>query len=367
MIPILRPDMPDFDAFAGALREIWDSAMLSNWGPYARRFEDIAASYLGVSYAKATVNADIGLTLAIAALQLPEGASVLMPSFTFNSTVNAVLWNKLRPVFCDIDPHTLCIDPADVAARMTPDVVLVSGTHVFGAPCDADALRAAADGRPILFDAAGAYGARYKGRAAGTLGDIEVFSFSATKVVMSGEGGLITTADPTIAERIDYLRGYGFFGDYESRYVGMNGKMSEIHAALGCLSLPTIEDVVARRAAILARYQCNLDGIDGLRFQHIPAGDRSVIKDMAVVFDEGRERVERALTEAGVQTKRYFRPAHTMAAYRAYANGPLPVTEQVADQVLCLPMFNALDTASIDHICDIVRATVPSGVAAVAA
>lgn len=367
MIPILRPEMPDFDTFAGLLREIWDSAMLSNWGPHARRFEDIAASYLGVSYAKATVNADIGLTLAIAALQLPEGAGVLMPSYTFNSTVNAVLWNKLRPVFCDIDPDTFCIDPADVAARMTPDVVLVSGTHVFGAPCDADALRAAADGRPILFDAAQAYGARYKGRAVGTLGDIEVFSFSATKVVMSGEGGLITTADPTLAERIEYLRGYGFSGDYESRYVGMNGKMSEIHAALGCLSLPTIEDVVSRRTAILSRYKHNLDGVDGVRFQHVPAGDRGVVKDVAVVFDEGRERVERALTEAGVQTKRYFKPAHTMAAYRAYANGPLPVTERLAEQVLCLPIFNELGADDIDHICDIVRMAVRNGVRAAAA
>jgi dTDP-4-amino-4,6-dideoxygalactose transaminase len=352
MIPIVRPELPNFDEFVASLREIWDSGILTNWGPNVRRFEQIAGAYLGAPHAKAVVSADIGLTLAIAALQIPEGAAVLLPSYTFNSTVNAVLWNRLCPVFCDVDPDTFCIDAGDVDARIQSDVALVIGTHVFGAPCDVDALRRVAAGRPILFDAAQAYGARYRGRPAGTLGDIEVFSFSVTKVVHSAEGGLLTTADADLAERFDYLRGYGFSGDYESRYVGLNGKMSELHAALGVLTLGRIEEAIARREVLLERYKRNLDGVDGVRFQQVPAADRSAIKDVAVVFERGRDQVEAALTGMGIQTRRYFRPAHTMRAYRGFADRALPVTERLSEQVLCLPIHNTMDTTTVDRICE---------------
>jgi dTDP-4-amino-4,6-dideoxygalactose transaminase len=358
-IPILRPELPDFDTFATSVREIWDSGTLTNWGPFVTRFEEIAAAYLAAPYARAVVSADIGLTLAIAALQLPEGSVALLPSFTFNSTVNAVIWNRLRPVFCDVDPDSFCIDPREVEARMTPEVSLVIGTHVFGSPCDADALRAAAGARPILFDAAQAYGARYRGRMVGGLGDIEVFSFSVTKLVQSAEGGLVTTRSAALAERFEYLRGYGFSGDYESHYVGMNGKMSELHAALACLTLPTVEDAIMRRTAIMARYRRNLAGISGIRFQRVDNLDRSVYKDAAIVFENGRDQVEAALTDEGIQTRRYFRPAHTMRAYQSYAGDALPVTESLARQVLCMPIFNTMDNADVDRVCGIIRAALP--------
>ena len=325
--------------------------MLSNFGTYARRFEAAAQAYLGTPRARAVANCDVGLVIALAALDLPPGAEAIVPSFTFNSTVNAILWNRLTPVFADLEPERLTLDPAEVRALVGPRTAVVVGTHVFGNPCDHDAIRAAAGpGLPIVYDAAHAYGSRYRGRPVGTLGDVEVFSFSGTKLITSAEGGLITAAREEIVTRIEYLRAYGFQTDYESHLAGLNGKMSEIHAALGVLMLESVENAVRRRRDIVARYRGALGDLPDLSFQLVDERDRSTYKDFAILCARGRDDLERKLEAAGIQTKRYFRPAHTMRAYQRFATRPLPRTEQVYASILCLPIFNEIRDAEVDEV-----------------
>jgi dTDP-4-amino-4,6-dideoxygalactose transaminase len=325
--------------------------MLSNFGTFARRFERRAQDYLGTPRVRAVANCDLGLVIALAALDLPSGAEAVVPSFTFNSTVNAILWNRLTPVFADLEPRGLTLDPDEVRALVGPRTAVVVGTHVFGNPCDHDAIRAAAGpSLPIVYDAAHAYGSRYRGRPAGTLGDLEVFSFSGTKPITTAEGGLITAARDALVTRIDYLRAYGFQTDYESHVAGLNAKLSELHAALGVLTLESIEAAVARREQIAARYRQALGDLPGLSFQRVDERDRSTYKDFAILCESGRDDLERALATAGIQTKRYFRPAHTMRAYRRYATRVLPRTEEVYARILCLPIFNEIRDAEVDEV-----------------
>jgi dTDP-4-amino-4,6-dideoxygalactose transaminase len=331
--------------------------MLSNFGKYARRFETQAQDYLGTPRVRAVASCDIGLTLALAALHLPPGGEAIVPSFTFNSTVNAILWNRLTPVFADIDPRRLTLDPVEVERLASRGTGVVVGTHVFGNPADHDAIRAAAPAPvPIIYDAAHAFGSRYRGRAAGTLGDAEVFSFSGTKLVTSAEGGLIATARDDLVTRIEYLRAYGFQNDYESHVVGLNGKISELNAALGCLTMETVERAVERRQEIAARYRSALGEVPGLEFQLVDGRDRSTYKDFAILCPHGRDAVMQRLEAAGVQTKRYFRPAHRMRAYRRYATRPLPRTDDVYARILCVPIFNQMSDAQLDEVIGLVGA-----------
>jgi dTDP-4-amino-4,6-dideoxygalactose transaminase len=332
--------------------------MLSNFGPLAVELEEQSRKYLGSEHLLAASSGDVALILAVRALGLAPGSRVIVPSFTFNSTVNAILWNGLRPVLTDIDPETLNLDPAAVRERIDGAAAIVA-THVFGNPADVDALSAlAAEARvPLLFDAAHGYGSLHDGRHVGTFGAMEVFSLSGTKPVTSGEGGMVVTNDPELAEKIRFLRAYGFQGDYVSRYVGLNGKLSEMHAALGLLTMVRVEEALAARQRHVTGYRERLEALPGITFQRVAAGDRSTFKDLAVLFDDTttRNRVELALTAAGVQTKRYFHPCHTMPAYRPFADHALPATESVYARILCLPLFEELTDVERGLICSIVE------------
>ena len=356
MIPITRPELPPLQDYVKLLEQVWSSHMLSNFGTFAQLFEKRSQAFLGTPRVRAVANGDTGLVLALAALDLPAGSEAIVPSFTFNSTINAVLWNGLVPVFADIDEGALTVPASEIDRLVSKKTSVVVATHTFGNPCDADALRAAAGKLPILYDAAHAFGSRYRGRSAGTLGDLEVFSFSGTKLVTSAEGGLVAASSDALIERIEYLRGYGFLGDYETRWPGLNGKLSELHAALGALTVQTAERAVAQRATLAARYRERLADVPEISFQRIDPKDRTTYKDLALLCAKDRDGLEAKLKDAGVQTKRYFRPAHAMRAYKAHVRGKLPVTEKVASRVLCVPMFNELATDDLDRVADTIRA-----------
>jgi dTDP-4-amino-4,6-dideoxygalactose transaminase len=364
LIPITRPWLPPLRDYVAQLDRIWSSRMLSNFAECATALEALAADYLGAAYVLTVSSGDIALILALRALQLPPRTRVLVPSFTFNSTVNAILWNNLTPAFVDIDPETLNIDPVDAAKRIDGAGAIVA-THVFGNPAPIDELArlAGGAGARLLFDAAHGYGSLRQGKHVGRFGDAEVFSLSGTKLVTSAEGGLFATSNPELAERFRYLRAYGFQYDYHSRYVGLNGKLSELHAALGLLTLARIEDALAARKKHVDHYLRRLVGVPGATFQRVSVEDRSTYKDFAVLFATGEQRylAEAALTAADVQTKRYFRPCHQMEAYRPYAHRPLPATESVYRRILCLPLFEDLTSDQVDSICDIVEAAVGTG------
>lgn len=364
MIPITRPALPPLAEYVRLLERIWSTKMLSNFAEHAAALEAMATEYLGAACVLTVSSGDVALILAMRALQLPPRTRVLVPSFTFNSTVNAILWNDLRPVFVDIDPDTLNVDPADVERKIDGAGAILA-THVFGNPAAVDELAriAAGAGARLIFDAAHGYGTLRNGRHVGTFGDAEVFSLSGTKPVTSAEGGLFATSNPELAERFRYLRAYGFQYDYHSRYVGLNGKLSELHAALGLLTVARIEDALAARRVHVEHYLGRLSSVPGITFQQVAPEDRSTYKDFAVLFATGEDRylAETALAGAQVQTKRYFRPCHQMDAYRSYANGVMPVTESVYRRILCLPLFEDLTGGEVDSICDVIETAVGVG------
>ena len=356
MIPITRPELPELEKYTALLKQIWASRMLSNFARFQQELEGIASDYLGVGV-RAVASGDIGLTIAISALNVSPGSSVLVPSFTFNSTINAVLWNQLVPVFVDIDPETFNVDPVDARRKAEASgAELIIATHVFGNPVDVESLsRLAADcGARLMFDSAQAYGSSWDGQKVGGLADIEVFSLSGTKPVTTAEGGLVSSRDEELLERIDYFRAYGFQHDYNSVCQGLNGKMSELHAALGTLTLPTIDASLDQRDEQIARYKQRLEGHDAIAFQSVRSEDRSTYKDLAVLFrsQAEREAVEASLKEREVQTKRYFRPCHTQTAFEPFALESLPVTEDVYSRILCLPLYASLRDEQIDVICE---------------
>ncbi len=358
-IPIARPDLPPLGEYTEMLEQIWATQMLSNFGPVSRQLEQEAAERLGVAHVLATASGDIGLTATISVLDLPEGAPCYLSPYTFNSTINAVLWNRLEPVFVDIDAHTHNMSPGALrtAIARKGDSGLVVATHVFGNPCDVEGLAAAAGkANRMVFDAAHGLGATHKGVAVGNFGDAEMFSLSGTKPVTSGEGGLIATNNDEVADQLGKARGYGFRGDYRSDRVGLNGKMSELHAALGLLNLRRIDDILERRDHHVSRYRSNLG--DSVGWQHVAPADRSTVKDLVIGLGSLRQAVETELDRASIQTKRYFVPLHFMPAYSRFGTDSLPATEKTFDESLCIPLFGAMTDAQVDRVSDVISTIV---------
>jgi dTDP-4-amino-4,6-dideoxygalactose transaminase len=352
-IPITRPHLPPIERFGEIVADVFATRMLSNFAKYTQLLEERAATVLDHPTPQCVSSCDIGLVLAWRALECPPG-EVIVPSFTFCSTVNALSWNGLVPVFADVDPETYCLDPEDVRRRITPRTVGIEAVHTFGLPANIAELEGLASeyGLKLVFDAAHGLGGQYQGRALGGFGDASVFSLSGTKLLTGGEGGLATFRDPDDAERFNSLRAYGFKNDYNCRYIGLNGKLSELNAALGWLSLDLLDEVLTRRHAQVERYRRALQDCPDLAWQAVPLGGVHGYKDLAVRFrtKEQRAAAEADLTAAGIMTKRYFFPAHRMEVYRSYAHGALRVTEELFERLLCIPLYHDLTDQTIDAI-----------------
>ncbi len=356
-LPLARPEVADPESVARASAEILASGVLTN-GPYVRRLEEMAATYLGVRHCIAVSSCTAGLMLALRVCGL--SGDVVLPSFTFSATAHAVAWNGLRPVFTDIRPDTLLLDPAAAARATGMRTSAILATHTYGTPCDVEALSKVArrNGVRLFFDAAHAFGSRRGQAMVGGFGDAEVFSLSPTKVLIAGEGGIVATNDDTLAERCRYGRDYGNPGDYDTRFVGLNARMSELHAATALASFSDLEERIARRNQLAERYRKALDEVDGINFPAVTEGDRSTYKDFTVLVDAERFGMDApalaaALAAEGVQTRRYYSPpVHRQRAYRTAgpSNGALPVTDAAAARVLTLPLWTGMDDELVDRV-----------------
>jgi len=356
-LPLVRPHETDVDAVLDDVRAALDSGVLTN-GPLVRRLEEEAADRLGVAHCVAVASCTSGLMLVLRASGL--SGDVVVPSFTFAATAHAVAWNGLRPVFADVDPATLTVDPRSVrhAAGVLTGAILA--THTYGTPCDVDGLQEVADhwGLRLFFDAAHAFGSRRGGAPVGGFGDAEVFSLSPTKVLVAAEGGLIATNDDELAERCRVGRDYGNPGDYDCRFVGLNARMSELHAAVALASLKELEARIDERNELAASYREALSALPGVSFPEVPEGDRSTFKDFTLLVEPDAFGITAsalgiALTAEGVETRRYYDPpVHAMQAYRgmAAANGNLPVTERVSARVLTLPLWNGMTRDDLERV-----------------
>jgi len=359
LIPITRPLLPPLDDYVDLLRQVWESRMLSNFGEFAQQFESETKAYIGAPFAMVVASCDLGLIITLRALDLPPGSPCFLSDFTFNSTINSAIWAGLTPVLVDVDEETYNMSPDSLLAEMErfPEAGVVLATHVFGNPSDVTALEAAASGHGsyLVFDAAHGYGSSRSGVKVGNFGDAEVFSFSGTKVVTSAEGGLVTTRHEWLAERVRYMRAYGFQNDYQSHYVGLNGKISEINAALGVLSVRSIDELLKRRLEIVGEYRSKLD--DAVTWQRVDVSDVSTFKDLSIGLGTRRRDVEEALAKVDVQTKRYFVPLHNMTPYAGFNHSPKPVTTAIHENSLCIPLYPDLEPDDISLIIRTIRST----------
>jgi dTDP-4-amino-4,6-dideoxygalactose transaminase len=357
-VPFVRPPAPDLARVTQILESSWTRGILTN-GPLVAELERRAAEVLQVAHVVAVSSCTTGLMLALRALEI-EG-DVLMPSFTFSASAHAVAWNGARPRFAECDPSSFQLDLEDARARVGGAHAILA-THVFGAPCAPAMVEALArrEGIPLVFDAAHAFGARHGGVPVGGFGDAEVFSLTPTKPLVAGEGGLVATNRDDVAHAVRIGRDYANPGNYDTQFVGLNGRMSEMHAAVALASLESYDRNQARRFEVVERYAAGLSEIPGLRIQALPVSDQSSWKDFTVAIDAPTFGVDRdvlrdALATDGVDTRTYFDPpVHEQTAYRRGAPVALPITERVARRVISLPAYPALDDATIDGIVSLI-------------
>ena len=357
-LPLARPSIPDVDRVAAELRDVLASGVLTN-GPRVRELEERAAEVLAVRHAVAVSTCTAGLMLVLRAADLT--GDVVVPSFTFQATAHAAAWNGLRPAFADVDPETLTLS-ASAASRATGmRTSAILATHTYGTPADVEGLAEAArqSGVRLFFDAAHAFGSRHGDRPVGGFGDAEVFSLTPTKPVVAAEGGLVATNDDEIAARVRRLRDYGKEDDYDVRMIGLNARLSELHAVVGLASLEGLEERITRRNELATRYRDVLGALPGVTFPSVRHGDRSTYKDFTILVDAAPFGLDaaslgEALAAEGVETRRYYAPpVHRTTAYRAVANGPsLPVTDHAATRVLTLPLWVGMSGRDIDGVAE---------------
>lgn len=364
------PNIGDRDRLRQRIDDILDRKMLSNGGPYVREFERRVAELAGVKHCIATCNGTLALEIAIRALGLT--GEVILPSFTFVATAHALQWQEITPVFCDIDPETCNLDPARVAELITPRTTGIIGVHLWGRPCDTQALVEIARERNLrlLYDASHAFGASHRGRMIGSFGDAEVFSFHATKFLNTFEGGAILTKSDELAEKARLMRNFGFVTTDRVTHVGTNGKMHEVSAAMGLTSLEDMDRFIAVNRTNYLAYRERLAEVPGLRVLAHDESERCNYQYVVIEVDAAETKVDRdtlvsVLAAENVLARRYFHPGcHRMEPYRSYfphAGLLLPVTERQSARVFSVPTGTSVGLAEIDRVCRVIALAVEHG------
>jgi dTDP-4-amino-4,6-dideoxygalactose transaminase len=353
-VPFVRPAAPRLERVVDLLQASWNRGMLTN-GPLVAELEQRAAEVLQVPHVVAVSSCTTGLMLALRVLSV--SGEVVMPSFTFSASAHAVAWNGATPRFVECDRESFQMDLAHARRRLEGAGALLA-THVFGSPClpvEVE-LMARSAGIPLVFDAAHAFGAQCGGTPVGGFGDAEVFSLTPTKPLVAGEGGLVATRRDDVADSIRIGRDYANPGDYDTQFVGLNGRMSELHAATALASLESFAGNQARRFELVDRYRTALAAIPGIRVQSLAPGDSSTWKDFTITVDPDEYGVDRdtlraVLLAEGVDTRTYFDPpVHRQHAYRSVATEALPVTDEASRRVLSLPIYPSLEDLVVDRI-----------------
>lgn len=360
-----RPNLGDRERLVARLNDMLERRWLSNNGTYVQQFEQRLADYLGVKHCIAMCNATIALEITIRALRLT--GEVIVPSFTFIATAHALQWQEITPVFCDIDPRTHNLDPNRVEAMITPRTSGVIGVHVWGRPCQVEALEDIAERHNLrlMFDAAHAFGCSHEGQMIGNFGNAEVLSFHATKFFNTFEGGAVTTNDDVLAQKIRLMKNFGFAGYDNVVYIGTNGKMTEIAAAMGLTNLESLDEFVAVNRANYHCYQAEFADVPGISLVSYDESDACNYQYVVLEVDQEvcglhRDHLLKVLHAENVLARRYFWPGcHRMEPYRSYfphSGLLLRNTERVADRVLVLPTGTAVNQQDISAIGGIIRA-----------
>ena len=365
-----RPNVGNRDRLAERINKILDSRWLTNGGPYEKEFERRIADLTEVKHCVSMCNATVALEIAIRALGMT--GEVIIPSFTFIATAHALQWQEITPVFCDIDRRTHTLDPKKVEQMITPRTTGIIGVHVWGHACDVEGLSEIANrrGLKLIFDSAHAFGCSANGRMIGGFGDVEVFSFHATKFLNSLEGGAVVTNDDELAKKIRLMKNFGFTHYDQTDYVGTNGKLNEVSAAVGLTNLESMDDFITANYRNYEEYVKELSELPGVEiFQH-DERERGNYQYVVLEIDQlvtgvSRDQLLEVLHAENILARRYFYPGcHQMEPYRSYfphAGLLLPETERLTERVLSLPTGTAIGFAELRRICEIIRLVITNG------
>lgn len=345
--PVTRAFLPPFDDLTGLLQSVWDSGQLTNNGPLLRRLEEELLPYHGSEHVLLASNGTVTLQLALRALGIT--GEVITTPFSYVASTTAIIWERCTPVFVDIEPDGFNIDADGIERAITPRTQAILATHVYGLPCNVDAIAsiAAKHGLKVIYDAAHAFGTNFRGRPLLSYGDISSCSFHATKIFHMVEGGSLACSDGALHRKLSLMRAFGHVKD-EHFEPGINAKNSELHASVGLLVLRHFSEILQRRRSQWLRYSA---GLRDFKIAEIPPGTDYNHSYFPVVFEseEALTNVVESLLEMGVAPRRYFYPALNTLPY-INAGGECPVAERVAKRVLCLPLFHDLDEAVIDEV-----------------
>ena len=361
---VSKPLLPDLNDLSVYLKQIWTSERVTNHGPFSLQLEDELSRLLEVPTAMLFNNGTIGLLTALKLLDLPIGSEVITTPMTFAATAHAIAWNNLKPVFADINDIDLTLNPEAVALAITPNTSAILAVHVYGCICDHDALQAlaTANGLKLIYDAAHAFGTRRNGASIATLGDASVFSFHATKLYNTIEGGLVATRFPEDREKIYFIRNFGIKNEEEVISIGLNGKMNELQAAIGLLNLKTYEEERKKRIFLREVYHKMLDGVNGLRILEVGPGITQseqyfVVRVDPNKFGRDRDEIKNELDKRNIFCRKYFYPLCT--DFIPYRDTPLVSTQKdsyaeiAKKQVLCLPFHSGVTMMHVDIMADV--------------
>lgn len=362
-ILVTRSSMPSFEEYCEEIRKMWDSHWLTNMGVEHKEFQQQLETFLDCPHVTLYTNGHLALENIIAAMEFPKGGEVITTPFTFASTTHAIVRKGLTPVFCDINPDNYTIDVRKIEELITDKTVAIIPVHVYGNICDVDAIQkiAVEHHLKVIYDAAHAFAEKYKGVSIANFGDASMFSFHATKVFNTIEGGAVCYADDSLVDTMNDLKNFGIRGPERVVFVGGNAKMSEFQAAMGICNLRHLETEIDKRKKVMERYWSHLDGVEGLKLSKPPKETKSNYAYFPVIFDgfhSSRDKVFGTLREYGILARKYFYPlTNSFECYRDLPTAGIektPVAAYLADRVLTLPMYADLALEDVDRICEII-------------
>lgn len=359
-IQVTKSSMPEFDEYVEEIKELWETRWLTNTGVKHKTLESQLSEYLSVPNITMFTNGHLALEYIISAMELT--GEVITTPYTFASTTNAIVRNGLTPIFCDINQDDYTIDVSKIEELITDKTSAIIPVHVYGNICDVEAIEKIANKHKlkVIYDAAHTFGITLNGKGIGTFGDASMFSFHATKVFNTIEGGAVTYNDPSLKGILDSLKNFGITGEESVGYAGGNGKMNEFQAAMGICNLRHVNSEIARRKNVADRYNKHLMGITGIKLLKAKDGINSNYSYFPVIFDgftKTRDEVLEELKKHNIMARKYFYPLTNNFEYNKDFNGTskTPVAKYVSERVLTLPMYADLALEDVDRICDIIK------------
>lgn len=365
-ILVTQSSMPPYDEYIEEIKDIWDVKWLTNVGPKHQQLQKQLRNFLGVNNLELFTNGHSALEIGIQAFDFPQSGEIITTPFTFASTTQAIVRNNLVPVFCDINSTDYTIDVSKIESLITDKTVAILPVHVYGNVCNVEEIERIAKkyNLKVIYDAAHSFGVRYKGKGIASYGDMSMFSFHATKVYNTIEGGALSFSDASLSSKIKSIRNFGILDENTIEYVGTNAKMNEFSAAMGLCNLKHVDSEILKRKKVVERYIENLSSINGLRLNSVQEGVVSNYAYFSVVVDEqvfgyNRDQVYNVLLDSNINARKYFYPiTNGFDCYKGkfdYNVNDTPVALAISKSVLALPLYADLAIDDVDRICKIIK------------